>query len=136
VVDRRRGAGADAGGDADCGAAAAAPQLPSITEDDAVRAVLGAIPVRVFLAVEDVCPICLDQFDEAAVAAAATLTAEQCATALQQLDPSVVGLRCGHPLHTECARHAIATADGWHLRCPLCREPVTVAGAASARLFQ
>jgi hypothetical protein len=124
--------------DADCGAEPAReaqPTLPTLTEVEAVRVVLGAIPSRVFLSVDDICSICLESFEAAAAVAAQELSGEDCASALSKLDPSVVGLRCGHPLHSECARSAIANSTGWHMRCPLCREPVTAAGAASARAF-
>ena len=57
------------------------------------------------------------------------------ARALQALDPPVVALRCGHLLHIACAEEVVRGAEGRHIRCPLCREPVSTTGAACARLF-
>ncbi len=41
----------------------------------------------------------------------------------------------GHALHLECAEMTVAAADARHVRCPLCREPVSLGGAVGARLF-
>ena len=49
----------------------------------------------------------------------------------QVLDPSIVALRCGHPLHVECATAAVSASSSRHVRCPLCRQPVTLAGEAA-----
>ena len=102
---------------------------------DVEAVLLGAAPDRVFLSEGEVCSICLDEFDAAAVAAARNLTGGALAEALRGLDPSVVALRCGQPLHADCARCAAAHSAGWPVRCPLCREPVTARGAAAARIF-
>lgn len=101
----------------------------------ALEALLAAAPTRVYLKPGDVCSICLEQFSDAAVTIAAESQGADAATALRRLDPSLVGMRCGHVLHTQCAEAAVQNTNGRHVRCPLCREPVTLAGATSARFF-
>ena len=76
----------------------------------------------------------------AAAAAAATTKSKTTAgedlrAALQALRPPLVGLRCGHALHLECAEASVRSARGRHVRCPLCREPATLRGAVAARAF-
>ena len=41
---------------------------------------------------------------------------------LRALEPPVVALRCGHPLHVDCAEAAVRAGGARHVRCPLCRE--------------
>ena len=79
--------------------------------------------------------MCLDPFTEEAVALANGRPGPEAAAALKALDPPVVTLRCGHPLHVECAEAAVAAGPARHVRCPLCREPVTLAGGATAAIF-
>jgi len=127
-----------AGDHADCGAARPQGVLPTITESEALRNILSAVPDRVFLARGEVCSVCLDAFPEEAPDIATFLRGADAVQALRSLMPPVVALRCGHPLHAECAESAVAAgahSSNQHVRCPLCREPATVAGAASARLF-
>jgi hypothetical protein len=83
----------------------------------------------------DICSICIDEFSAAVVAAAAVTPAKDAVAALRATDPPAVALRCGHVLHVACAEQAVAAVPNRHMRCPLCREPATLAGAASARVF-
>ena len=117
-----------------CGAARR-DDLGTVAPSDALAAVLTAAPASVFLREGDVCPVCLDDFDDRAVAVAAASRGAEAAAALQKLRPPVVGLRCGHVLHLECAEAAIRSANGRHVKCPLCREPVTVTGAVAGSAF-
>lgn len=91
---------------------------------------------RVYLKKGDSCSVCLDTFPDSAadVAASGKPIAEICEELLREFPPIVV-LRCGHPLHVECAEAAVAAGGARHVRCPLCREPVTLAGETSARMF-
>jgi len=128
--------GGEGPGAADCGAARAA-ELPAIAPSEALANILGAEPPWVFLAPLDTCSVCLDAFSDEACACAGR---SDPARALRGCAPPVVALRCGHVLHMACAEAAVAAVagegDSAHVRCPLCREPVTLAGAASARLFR
>ena len=117
-----------------CGAAPA-PQLPRIAASEALANVLAAVPERVFLAEGETCSICLEPFTAEAVNVAAAQKGAEAAAALQALDPPVVALRCGHALHVECAEAAVSAAAARHVRCPLCREPVTLAGGTTAAIF-
>jgi hypothetical protein len=119
-----------------CGADRSEPiDRANVEPSDALAAILQNIPDRVFLAPGEVCPVCLDEFDSAASDCAASLRGADAAGALQGLTPPVVALRCGHPLHVACAEAAVSNAGNRHMRCPLCREPATLMGATSARLF-
>eukprot|EP00928_Gymnodinium_smaydae_P005628 TRINITY_DN11910_c0_g7_i1.p1 TRINITY_DN11910_c0_g7~~TRINITY_DN11910_c0_g7_i1.p1 ORF type:complete len:813 (-),score=50.79 TRINITY_DN11910_c0_g7_i1:238-2583(-) len=120
--------------EADCGAVRA-PILPSITESEALRNILTAVPNDVFLAEGDICSVCLEDFTKEACVAAHSSDVTAICQALRLLDPPVVALRCGHPLHTSCAEAAVKAGGARHVRCPLCREPVTLAGEASAAAF-
>ncbi|CAE7473322.1 unnamed protein product, partial [Symbiodinium pilosum] len=53
--------------DSDCGAARPSPQLPDITEEEALRNILSAVPARIFLKQEEVCSVCLETFAAKAV---------------------------------------------------------------------
>jgi hypothetical protein len=83
----------------------------------------------------DVCSLCLDPFEDKAVAAVATRDANDARAALRSAEPPIVALRCGHCLHIECAEPAVRAAESRHVRCPLCREPVSLTGAVAARCF-
>ena len=107
----------------------------AIETSEALAHLLAAAPARVFLAAGDICAICLDALPQPAAALAASCRGSAAAQALRALEPTVVALRCGHALHVECAEAAVCVAAHRHVRCPLCREPVTLAGAASARMF-
>lgn len=123
-------------GAAECGAARRAPQLPDISEEEALRNILSAIPVCIFLKQGDVCSVCLETFPaEAADIVIKSDTTEAACRALRALQPPILALRCGHPLHLECAMAAVTASSERHVRCPLCREPVTLAGEASATFF-
>eukprot|EP00927_Polykrikos_kofoidii_P078645 TRINITY_DN75452_c0_g1_i1.p1 TRINITY_DN75452_c0_g1~~TRINITY_DN75452_c0_g1_i1.p1 ORF type:complete len:785 (+),score=77.67 TRINITY_DN75452_c0_g1_i1:200-2554(+) len=126
--------GARPSDDADCGASTPL-RGPAISETEALRNLRAACPNRVFLWSGDACSVCLEDFPAEAAAVAERLTGAELAVALQDQTPPIIGLRCGHTLHTECAEAAVRSADGGQARCPLCREPVTMAGAAAARLF-
>ncbi|CAE8642648.1 unnamed protein product [Polarella glacialis] len=120
---------------ADCGAAERGQMLPNITTSQALANIMTGTPEIVFLAQGDICSVCLERFpDEALKAMDASPAAEAC-RALQALSPPIVALRCGHPLHVECAEAAVSAGGPRHVRCPLCREPVTLAGEASAAMF-
>ena len=91
----------------------------------------------------DCCSVCLEDFDEDAIVASSSSSSSS--SGLEQgshvqarllaLRPPVVALRCGHALHLECAEQCVRAAAGRHVRCPLCREPATLSGAAAARAF-
>ena len=119
----------------DCGAAARAPAPEWIPSSEALANLLAATPVRVSLVSGDVCSVCIEPFPEEAAAAAAALPGAEAAQALRALSPPVVALRCGHALHVKCAEAAVAAVQDRHVRCPLCREPVSLAGAVSSRMF-
>lgn len=101
----------------------------------ALANVLGAAPERLFVSTGDICPICLELLPEPAAGIAESHSGREAAQELAILEPPLCGLRCGHVLHVECAEAALRVANRRHVRCPLCREPVTAAGAASARAF-
>jgi len=134
-------AGVAVGGAADCGAARPdAVMLPPITQSQALQNILTSHPSCVFLEEGDVCSVCLEGFSGAAVGVVAdsgkdSPMKELCLSRLQGLDPPIVALRCGHPLHVECAEAAVAAAGARHVRCPLCREPVTLSGDIGAAMF-
>ncbi len=114
--------------DDDCGARPAAPRAVHLNVAQAIEAIEFAAPVKCFLEADGACPVCLDGYEEEAVAAA-----RKGAQELRKLQPSIVALPCGHTLHYECAQRLIQMS---HLyRCPLCREPLTVAGSVGARFF-
>lgn len=124
------------GDDADCGAAGGGPLMPHITQSEALRNILAGSPASIFLAMGDICSVCLEQFSaEAAQAVSASESAAAACQELQRLEPPLVALRCGHPLHVECAEAAVSAGGARHVRCPLCREPVTLAGDATAVVF-
>eukprot|EP00439_Symbiodinium_sp_Y106_P075463 s923_g14.t6 len=111
-------------GAAECGAARRAPQLPDISEEEALRNILSAIPMCIFLKQGDVCSVCLETFPaEAADIVMKSDTTEAACRALRALEPPILALRCGHPLHLECAMAAVTASSERHVRCPLCREP-------------
>mmetsp|Transcript_18294 Transcript_18294/g.42714 ORF Transcript_18294/g.42714 Transcript_18294/m.42714 type:complete len:770 (+) Transcript_18294:85-2394(+) len=120
---------------ADCGAQRDEMLLPGVTMSEALVNMTTASPDRLFLAEGEGCCVCLSGWPKAAVEIASHGGGEQAANALRALVPPIVALRCGHPLHLECAQAALEVASQHHVRCPLCREPATLAGAASARLF-
>lgn len=107
----------------------------AIEPGEALANILGAAPERLFISAGEVCPVCLDAFPDECATIAASHSGAEAAHALAALEPAVVGLRCGHALHVECAEAAVRVAELRHVRCPLCREPVTLAGSASARAF-
>ncbi|CAJ1389900.1 unnamed protein product [Effrenium voratum] len=126
--------------DADCGARLTEPQLPDITQSEALRNILAAEPTAIFLNEGDICSVCLDNFPCAAAALVSSQaeaeSISQICRALREQTPPIVALRCGHALHVECeAEAAVGAAGARHVRCPLCRQPVTLAGAASANMF-
>jgi hypothetical protein len=122
---------------ADCGASSRHEDESTAEPSSVLLAtVLSAAPTRVFLKEGDCCSVCLEDFESSAVTAAATKASpEALREALRTSRPPIVGLRCGHALHIECAEAAVAASNGRHVRCPLCREPVTLFGAAAARAF-
>lgn len=133
---RQQPAGAPPPDDHCAGAARRAAQPAArISADEALTNLLGAAPDRLFLEAGEVCPICLEAFPSGAADIAASQRGTEAAQALAALEPAAVGLRCGHVLHIECAEAAVRVADQRHVRCPLCREPVTLAGSASSRAF-
>lgn len=131
---RRRPAAA---GDDHCAGSGrrAGTDTATIEPVEAIANLLGAAPERLFLNPGDACSVCLEAFPEPAAGIAESHTGVEAAQAFSALEPPIVGLRCGHVLHLECAEAAVRVADRRHVRCPLCREPVTRAGVASARAF-
>eukprot|EP00808_Paulinella_micropora_P002103 g43625.t1 len=122
----------------DCGAATRSQEeaaLPLAVPSVALANMLSATPARVFLAAGDSCAVCLEEFTEEHASVAQALDGPQAALALQKLRPAAIALRCGHPLHVECAEQAVVAASNRHVRCPLCREPVSFTGATQARWF-
>ena len=99
-----------------------------ISASDALTNILQAVPQRIFLVEGEPCSLCLDEFPGAAINNPTPET-------LRNQQPPLVALRCGHVLHMSCAEDLVRAADARHVRCPLCREPVSLAGAMSARLF-
>ncbi|KAL1514481.1 hypothetical protein AB1Y20_003580 [Prymnesium parvum] len=122
---------------AHCAGSRARQSLPHVDVDpaDALTCILTATPARVLVGPADVCSICLDEFSEAAVQIAASKRGADASQALLSLDPAIVSLRCGHALHVACAREAVMMAERRHVRCPLCREPATLSGVTTARMF-
>ncbi|KAK3245051.1 hypothetical protein CYMTET_45364 [Cymbomonas tetramitiformis] len=125
------------GADSDsCGAPQAHAVAPGVVAfSTALTNILAATPDRVFLGAGDICCVCLEEFPASAASIASSLSGVEAAQELRALKPSVIGLRCGHPLHVQCAEAAIRGANQRHVRCPLCREPVTTTGAVAARAF-
>ncbi len=109
--------------------------LGTIEPSAALQAILSAAPAKIFVAAGDMCSVCLDDFTDTVTQAALALPTPEARKVLQKATPPVVALRCGHCLHIACAEQAVAAALARHVRCPLCREPVTVSGAVSARCF-
>jgi hypothetical protein len=115
--------------DGDCGRRAEPVQ--NVTVAEALEAIESAAPAKCFLPADSSCSLCLEGF-----ASEAVIAAVQGAAALRALVPPVVALPCGHPLHLECAHQMFAVAQGARqLRCPLCREPISLGGSVSSRLF-
>ena len=142
---RGHGGGGRTVASADCGSAARAAaaqqqqqqQLPQLSESQVMAEILGSTPARVFLQPGDSCTVCLEEYDSAvweagggAQGAAASVNA-----ALQALRPQLCALRCGHVVHIECLERAVASEASHRVRCPLCREPATLAGAVRQGLF-
>lgn len=124
------------GNAADCGAAPQTEHLPYITQSQALENLMTGSADSVFLRSGDSCPICLEAFSEHAVQVASRGgPGAEVSRTLLGLVPPVVVLRCGHPLHGECAEAAVASGGARHVRCPVCREPVTLSGEATARAF-
>jgi len=122
--------------DADCGAAPQAEHLATITQSQALQNIMAGGCTVVYLQKGESCSVCLEEFTPEAVQVAFSgkPVYDICAD-LVKLAPPIVALRCGHPLHVECAEAAVAAGGARHVRCPMCREPVTLGGATSARLF-
>lgn len=123
--------------DVECGADRSrdAIDVEVVEASAALKAILENVPERVFLGTGEVCPICIEAFDTQATEVATSLRSADASRALRGLTPPVIALRCGHALHIGCANMAVANAGNRHVRCPLCREPATLVGATSARLF-
>eukprot|EP00434_Breviolum_minutum_P039331 symbB.v1.2.034923.t1/scaffold4596.1/size37583/2 len=117
----------------DCGARREV-ELPDITRSQALQSILTSQPETIFLNPGAICSVCLESFPDAAVEMVENGEGDV-AAALQQLQPPIVALRCGHPLHLDCAEAAVSASRTRHLRCPLCRQPVTLMGEATANLF-
>jgi len=134
--DPEEGAAGTGPGDADCGASGSAPLLPRVTESEALANILSNIPTHVWVKEGDICSVCLDPFpaEAAGLAASGRPIVEVC-DELRRLDPPVVVTRCGHALHVQCAEAAVAAASAHHVRCPLCRQPVTLQGETAAVMF-
>merc|ERR1719362_49801 len=110
--------------------------LPPITQSEALNNILSSMPARIFMVEGDFCSVCLQPFSAEAVQATVTMDeVDMACKALQTLEPPVVVLCCGHPLHVGCAEAAVRASEARHVRCPLCREPVTVSGGAMAIMF-
>lgn len=125
---------------ADCGAAAENAEDADIRNavvepSAALAAILAATPEHLFVAPGDVCSVCMEQFAADVITAVSALPAVEASQALRGALPPIIAFRCGHCLHLECAEQAVAAAEARHVRCPLCREPVSLAGAVSARCF-
>lgn len=121
--------------DADCGAQRSDPELPDITQSVALQTILTSLPDAIYLKPGAICSVCLETFPDEAAEVVGKEGAASAAVALQRLRPPVVALRCGHPLHLECAEAAVSASRSRHLRCPLCRQPVTLTGEATANVF-
>eukprot|EP00927_Polykrikos_kofoidii_P085473 TRINITY_DN9309_c0_g1_i1.p1 TRINITY_DN9309_c0_g1~~TRINITY_DN9309_c0_g1_i1.p1 ORF type:complete len:552 (-),score=34.83 TRINITY_DN9309_c0_g1_i1:247-1770(-) len=120
----------------DCGAQSSSPLLPTFTESEALANILSNMPTHVWVKEGDICSVCLESFpvDAAGLAASGRPITEVCEK-LRRLDPPVVVTRCGHALHVQCAEAAVAAASANHVRCPLCRQPVTLQAEAAAVMF-
>ncbi|CAK0803604.1 unnamed protein product [Prorocentrum cordatum] len=162
---RQQGALDPEHGGAACGAPAAAePLLPRVTQSEALQNILANRPARIYLRPEDPCVICRREFAEASDvlhAAGSTssddvgapvarsrrwlgrigssgLSVEDACQRLQNLPEPAVAMRCGHVLHLDCAEACIAHAaqeSNGHVRCPQCRQPVTVSAETAAVFF-
>lgn len=145
VTRRNRGrqfipASRDAGENTDCGAqnSRRSTPLPNITESQALANIMAGNAEIVYLKAGDLCSVCREPFPEEAVrsvAGASGARGAQVCDVLRGLVPPIVALRCGHPLHVECAEAAVLAGGARHVLCPLCREPATLTGATSARMF-
>jgi hypothetical protein len=121
----------------ECGAVRRADTAAPISSSQALHNILAASPYKVFLAPGDICAVCMDTFPDEASQAVGNKdkTSVQICTELRSLTPPIVALRCGHPLHVECAEAAVAASGNRHVRCPLCRESASLAGDNAAMLF-
>jgi len=132
------GAGADAFAAADCGHRVARRPLVEEAGDSLASLLAEAVPDRIFFTRDESCSICLDEWTEDALAlvAAAPLASEAAVSLREKTNPACLVLpRCGHVLHLACAQDILTAGAGRHQRCPLCRQPLTLAGAISASLF-
>jgi len=121
---------------ADCEAAVSAPLVPPIEESEALANILSNTPTQAWIQEGDVCSVCLERFPpEAAAAARSGRPIGDICQELHRLDPPVVLTRCGHALHVQCAEDAVKAGGANHVRCPLCRQPVTLQGEAAAVMF-
>jgi hypothetical protein len=129
----------------DCGASSRSlpsTEFVSLTESEAMQILISTVPSICFLSEGTICPICLDEFSSELINSSASVadTTKVCKS-LQVASPPCLALRCGHVLHLECVASTVNSAlqssssAARHLRCPLCREPLTHGGATSARLF-
>jgi hypothetical protein len=92
-----------------------------------------AAPTRIFA--DTGCSICLDNWTQTALDILTNSAPSDAARKLQTIDPACIALRCGHLLHLSCADEVLQSEVGRHHRCPLCRQPLTLAGDISAGLF-
>ena len=110
-----------------CGARPA-PRL-EVSQQEVLDSIAISNPDAVFVAPGDACSVCLE--DLAAIDVMTRCLREKHQAAALRKE-GLVALRCGHLLHEPCA---VALANANQYRCPLCREPMTLQGAAAARVF-
>jgi hypothetical protein len=116
----------------DCGARA--PVYRGEGGDTLASLLAEAAPARIF--VGESCSVCLDDWTPDVV----RICEEQVSSAsllllLRNFEPPCLALRCGHLLHQTCAQDIVQADAARHQRCPLCRQPLTFAGAVSAGMF-
>jgi hypothetical protein len=123
----------DDDGAVDCGAAQRRPMPLGQGGDTLAGLLLEAPPVHLYPM--EGCSVCLDDWTPDMLDACAKESSIAAAQKLQQSDPACLALRCGHILHVACASDIVRADAARHQRCPLCRAPLSLAGAISAGLF-
>lgn len=101
---------------------------------DTVIATLDA-PVKVYLAIDDTCGICLDRLLPTDASQTACAILDMTALLAHLSKNGATALPCGHCLHRGCLWTFLASAETIAYRCMFCRAPLTYRHAMAATLF-